>query len=67
MSEPVGKPQSQRLTEERRRHNCALDELRHEFACGRELDKEYHRHQKNLSEILGPDVETIVDGRSRTY
>ena len=63
MSEPVEKSQGEKITDERRRHNQAVEQPRGEYAPGREVDAEYQTHMRRLQEIYGPDEETIVDGR----
>ena len=63
----IEKPQHQRLSEERRRHRRAVDQLRGEYAESVEIDREYHDHQKRLQIILGPSESGIVDGTNRNY
>ena len=62
MSEPT-KSQSERLVAERRRHARAIEMLREECAPGVEADREYQDHMRRIDSIIGPDEETIVDGR----
>jgi hypothetical protein len=64
---PPEKSQSQRITDERRRHNRAIEVLTCEFAPSSSVDDEYRAHQRRLQDILGPDESGIVDGRSRFF
>ena len=67
LDEPVEKSQSQRLTEEHRRHARSIEVLRGEFAPSTSVDREYQDHQRRVQEILGPTESGIVDGKSRMY
>ena len=46
------KSQREQLAEERRAHNRKLEQLRNEFAPGRDIDAEYQGHQRRVAAIL---------------
>jgi hypothetical protein len=61
------KTQREQVADERRQHTQKLDQLRSEFAPGRDIDAEYQDHLRRLDEILGESDSGIVDGRNNLY
>ena len=50
----------QQLAEERRAHNRKMEQLRSEYAPGRDIDAEFQAHQSRIGEILGDENQPCV-------
>ena len=62
MSEPT---QHALLAEARRVHNRRLEQLRSEYAPSRALNEELVRHERHVSQILGPDDQPCIGSGQR--